>query len=76
MGGQIETAQRIVAQMLRPEQQGAARAGAQNLLGRPQGVGGALAAQPQQLSGRQSPVGQGQPLRRVGRIQEYDRARS
>lgn len=60
--------------MVGPEQQRAATAAAQHLLGRPQRVGAAARTQPQQARGRQAERGQRQGLGRMGRLQQDDAA--
>jgi hypothetical protein len=72
--GQVQAPQGFATGMVLPEQQGTATAAAQHLLGRPQSVRTAAAADPHQLRRRQAERGQGQRLRRMGRLQHDDAA--
>ena len=71
--GQVQAAQRVIADMGLPKQNRAASAGAQQLLGGPKGIGRTLAANPQQTFGRHAPTGQCERLRRLRRLNQGDR---
>lgn len=72
LGGKMQPAQLVTTHAGVPEQQGAAGAGTQDLLGGPASVGWLLRTQPEQLLRRQSPASEGGGVRQVGWCEEDD----
>lgn len=70
----MQTPKRIVTQMRLPKDERPAGSGAQDLLRSPQRVSGVPGFDPENLRGRDAPVGERQRLRRVRRCQKRDRA--